>query len=302
MARTRSRMARPTNNLERLALEHRLAVARREAEAIVERLCIRTPPVDPVAVAATERRLLRLCPGDYASAFDGLLEYHPSHQRFLCFYNTRYDRAGHGHAPRTRFSLAHELGHFFIETHHEYLRSGGKSHRSRSEFATSTPVEQQADCFAAHLLMPDRMVKPIVNREDLSIDLINEVATTFQCSFVSAALRTVECSHFYGAVGAICAGQIAWMFCSKALIENGIYPGERGPVRSDGARRAWLAFETGADSIPEQSGWARQWFRIYDDDRRATLPLIEAYLPARIMETLIVVLNIPEDELYDSDE
>lgn len=286
-------------------MERRLDAARQAAESLIERLDIRKPPVDPLAIAASERRILRLCPGDYKMAFDGRLEYHPSKGRFICFYNTKYDRAEDaGHAPRTRFSLAHELGHFFIESHHEYLRSGGKSHASRSEFVTSTPVEQQADCFAAHLLMPDRLVRPIVNQDELSVELIAHVAATFQTSFMSAALRSVECSHFYGAVVAIREGQIAWMRRSEPLIENGVYPGDLGAVRSSSARDAWEMFKSGGNALSDRTGWARDWFRIYDDDLRARLPVTEAYLHVRVMNTMIVVVSVPEDELLadDTDE
>lgn len=288
---------------ERVALERRLDIARGDAESLIERLDIRKAPIDPVAIATTEKRILRLCPGDYKAAFDGRLEYHRSKDRFLCFYNTKYDRAGEDrHAPRTRFSLAHELGHFFIESHHEYLRSGGKSHPSRSEFVASTPVERQADCFAAHLLMPDRLVKPTVNQDELSVELIDLVARTFQTSFVSAALRAVECSHFYGAVAAIRNGKIIWVKPSAPLIERGVYPGERGPLRSKGAQQACREFELRAASITDRAGWARDWFRIYNDDLRARLPVTESYLSARVMDTLLVVLSVPEDELWDDDE
>ncbi|MBX3323919.1 MAG: ImmA/IrrE family metallo-endopeptidase [Phycisphaeraceae bacterium] len=288
---------------EQTAFERRLDIARGDAESLIERLDIRKTPIDPIAIAATERRILRLCPGDYKASFDGRLEYHPSKDRFLCFYNTKYDRPGEQrHAPRTRFSLAHELGHFFIEAHHEYLRSGGKSHPSRSEFVASTPVERQADCFAAHLLMPDRLVKPLVNQEELSVELIDLVASTFQTSFVSAALRAVECSHFFGAVAAVRNGKVIWVKPSAPLIERGVYPGERGPLRSKSAQQAWGEFEAGAASVTDRGGWARDWFRIYNDDLRARLPVTESYLPVRVMDTLVVMLSVPEDELWDDDE
>lgn len=274
-------------------------MARQEAAFLIRRLGISIAPIDPVEIAVTEHRHLRLCYGDYGAAFDGRLEYHPSRRRFVCFYNTKYDRQGHvGHAPRTRFSLAHELGHYFIEDHHEYLRSGGKSHASRSEFVASTPVEQQADCFAAHLLMPDALVKPVVNQEDLSIELISTVASTFRTSFVCAALRSAEVSHFCGAIVAIRNNQVVWCRPSKALIEARIYPGSRGPLRAPGAQAAWSAFEAG-DPISKRAGWARDWFRMYDEDRARTLPVDESYLPVRVMDTLIAVVSIPEDELVE---
>lgn len=296
-------MTRRPTNPDRAMIEHRLGIARQDAELLIRRLGINSAPIDPVAIAETERRHLRLCSGNYGNACDGRLEYHPAKRRFVCFFNTKYDRGdGQGHAPRTRFSLAHELGHYFIEDHHEYLRSGGKSHASRSEFVASTPVERQADCFAAQLLMPDQLVKPLVNQDELSVESIALVARTFQTSFVSSALRAVECSHFYGAVAAIRDGKVIWVKPSAPLIERGVYPGERGPIRSKNAQQAWGEFELRTASITGRAGWARDWFRIYNDDLRARLPVTESYLPAPVMDTMLVVLTIPEDELWDDDE
>ncbi len=301
-ATAKAKMARTPRNLERASLEHRLRIARQDAELLVKRLGINRAPVDPVAIAATERQHLRLCSGDYGNTCDGKLEYHPSKRRFVCFYNTKYDRGDGEHASRTRFSLAHELGHYFIEDHHQYLRSGGRSHASRSEFVASAPMEQQADCFAAHLLMPDSLVKPLVNQNGLSIELIAEVAGTFKTSFISAALRTAEVSHFCGAVAAIREGEIAWIRPSAPLIERRVYPGEKGPIRSKSAELAWGEYLGGAGKITERAGWARDWFRIYDTDLARRLPVTESYLPVRVMDTLIAVLSIPEDELCDDDE
>ncbi len=72
-----------------------------------------------------------------------------------------------------------------------------------------------------------------------------------------------------------------------------MYPGELGPLRSSSSREAWEAFNTGHNSIPEQTAWARDWFRIYNDDLRAHLPVTAAYLPVRVMDTMIIVLSVP---------
>lgn len=289
-------------SLERSIYERKIEIAVQEAEALVERLAIRKAPIDPVMVAATERRILKLCPGNYKNAFDGRLEFLPKTRRFLCYYNTKYDRPGDdGHAPRTRFSLAHELGHFFIDAHHEYLRAGGRVHPSQSEMLRSTPFEDQADAFAAHLLMPNRLFRPLANQDAVSIEMIADLAQTFRTSFVSTANRAIECTHFYCAVAAIRDGEIAWLRPGKPLIEKGIYPGPRGLVRSAAARSACGAFQSGAREILPSSGWGRDWFRIYDDDLSQRLPVIESYLPAPVMNTLIVLLTIPEDELEDDD-
>ena len=292
-----------SRNPDQAVHERRIAGACSEAEALMSRLGPFQAPIDPIAIAGTERRLLRLCPGDYKDAFDGRLEYLPRVGRFLCYYNTKYDRPDDpDHAPRTRFSLAHELGHFFIESHHAYLRAGGRPHSSKGEFLGSVTVEQQADAFAAHLLMPDRLFKPLANQGDPSVQIITTLAHTFHTSLLSTTRRVIECSDFYCAAVAVRDGRIGSFWRADSLIANGIYPGIKGPLRSTGARAAWVAFSAGNFTLPPTTGWARDWFRIYRADLEKSLPVIESYLAIPVMGTLIVLLTVPEDELWTDDE
>jgi hypothetical protein len=295
-------MASPNKNLDQALYQRRLELAAEQAELLIERLQVQRIPVDPTKIAASEGKLIRLCPGNYKDAFDGCLEFLPERGLFLCYYNTKYDRPGDEcHAARTRFSLAHELGHFFIESHHQYLRSGGRSHGSKSEFVASMPVERQADMFAAHLLMPDRVFKPLVNQGELSADGIIELAQTFATSCVSTALRAIECTHFFCAAAVLRDGKIAWLRPGRPLIECGIYPGERGTIRSPTAQCAWRDYTAGERSFVEQTGWARDWFRIYDEGRQRSLSVTEAYIAVPVMNSVLVLLTVPEDELLDAE-
>src|SRR4051794_6508579 len=132
-------------------MEERLQVmAAEHAEALLERLELLSAPVDLAQVAASEEPLLVLRSGNYRDRFDGQLEYHRRRNRFLLFYNTRYDQPGADRPhPRTRFSLAHELGHYFLDRHHDYLVLGGTTHGSKSEFFSHVQIEREADAFAA---------------------------------------------------------------------------------------------------------------------------------------------------------
>lgn len=56
---------------------------------------------------------------------------------------------------RARFTLAHELGHYFIASHRNALQAGhAPYHKSFCEYESKLFVEQQADCFASNLLLP----------------------------------------------------------------------------------------------------------------------------------------------------
>lgn len=295
-------MGSPSRKIEQTLYQRRIELAAEQAESLIDRLQIRRVPVNPIEIAASEGKLIRLCPGNYKNAFDGRLEYLREGRVFLCYYNTKYNRPGdERHAPRTRFSLAHELGHYFIESHHQYLRSGGRAHGSRSEFVASMPVERQADMFAAHLLMPDRCFKPLINQEEVTSEIIQELAGTFSTSYVSTSLRAVECTHFFCAVALLRDGQIAWLRPGKPLIERAIYPGERGVIRSLPARAAWQEFAIGARSFTPREARARDWFTIYDEKRRQELSVTEAYLPVPVMNSLLVLLTVPENELVEEE-
>jgi hypothetical protein len=235
---------------------------------------------------------------DFRDRFDGRLEYHPSKRRFLLLYNTKYDR-GDEHHPRTRFSIAHELGHYFIERHHAYLRGGGKPHSSRDEFASGVDMEREADAFAAGLLMPSYLISPRVNETDMSLDRVRELSEEFQTSFVSTAIRSAQVSHFPTAVVGIRDGKVLWQSQSDCLVETGCYPGERGPLRSTSARDAWTEFAERKSVRAAGTSFINEWFRTYDRERLDHRSVTEQYLPVPSMGTLIVLLTIPEDELYD---
>jgi len=57
---------------------------------------------------------------DYEDAFDGLIEYRSG--RFHIFSNTTQGQQPN--FPRVRFTLGHELAHYFIDEHRIKLRSG----------------------------------------------------------------------------------------------------------------------------------------------------------------------------------
>lgn len=272
--------------------------ATEQAEGLVRSLGIMKPPVDPLKIVESESPLLIAQGDDFRQRFDGQLEYHPSQRRFLLLYNTKYD-CGKNRHPRTRFSIAHELGHYFIEAHHAYLRSGGKPHPSQAEFASAVEMEREADAFAAGLLMPSFLINHRVNDADLSLDGIREIANDFETSLVSTAIRSVQCSHFPSAVVGIREDKIMWQFQSECLIKAGCYPGERGSIRSTSTRRAWAEFESGSVEIRRGTAFVKDWFRTYGRDNVERSSVTEEYLAVPSMRTLVVVLSIPEDEFYD---
>lgn len=276
--------------------------AGRQADEIIRRLGV-SSPTDPLLIAADEFPRLRVGGRDFGNQFDGKLRFVADKQCFVLMYNTKYD-AGLPvgiHHPRTRFTIAHELGHYFIEHHHAYLVQGGRTHASINEFHSPLKIEREADAFAASLLLPSHLAAPRVNEAVLSVDHIQRIADDFQTSLMSTAIRSVELSHFPCAVAGIREGKVAWMFSSESLVEAGIYPNKRSLPTS--AEEPWAEFHAGETECVQRGADVRSWFNTYGEDELDTVYVMEEYVPIPSMNTLLVLLTIDESDLFvDEDE
>jgi len=126
--------------------------------------------------------------GSYAEAFDGLLEWKTGRFHIYC----NLDRLESQSSARTRFTLGHELGHYFIDEHRRGLESGQvPSHGSWVEFVSDLRVEQEADTFAAALLMPRDRFLPLAGAGS-GLPGILAAAEALGVSATAAALRYVR--------------------------------------------------------------------------------------------------------------
>lgn len=275
-------------NREKRAISH--------ASEILEAAGLLTAPIDLLALAKQESPRLAVKSGNFKDLFDGRLEYHAAHDRFILFFNTKYDPFPGEHHPRTRFSIAHELGHFYLDEHRAFLMSGGQAHSSTSEFVADDAIEREANAFAAGLLMPDRLIRPLVNQGELTAERIKSIAAHFHASFVSAAMRSVLVSDFPCAIVAVRNGSVVWYFSSNALIEAKCYPLPKGPLQSPTARKQWQTFQSGQHIEEESCASPVHWFRSYGPADNA-FTVSEYYLPVPTMDTLLILLSVSEQDL-----
>lgn len=131
-----------------------------------------------------------ICYDDYENAFDGMLLF--DQQDFYIHIN--YAKGNRPDSKRGRFTLAHELGHFFIDEHRIGLKSGAlQPHGSITELKEKDLIELEADYFASCLLMPETKFR---NRATLkrtfSLDTIIDLSNFFQSSIVSTVIRFSE--------------------------------------------------------------------------------------------------------------
>lgn len=140
-------------------------------------------PIDPIKLADDVNITSSL--GSYDDSFDGLLELKGN--RFHIFLNQ--DRLGTLSRPRARFTAAHELGHYYIDSHRRELIRGRAPHPSFTEFQSDYLVERQADEFAANLLMPQTRFVACAKRMPTGLEAILKLSDQFGVSVMSAAIR-----------------------------------------------------------------------------------------------------------------
>lgn len=138
-------------------------------------------------VIAKEKRI-SLSEGDYGSSFDGLLEHRAG--RFHIYCNSARSR----NVGRRRFTLGHELGHYFIDEHRLALCSGRTpAHCSVHGGEESiNPIEREANHFASALLVPPNRLVALSREAPPGLAMTLEVKERFVVSITHAALRVVN--------------------------------------------------------------------------------------------------------------
>ncbi len=162
--------------------------AETEAGYVLRDLEIKNIPVDVFAIASQEK--IVLCPTAGGHDFCGRLEYSPEFRRFLLYYPDIADAKSNA---RVRFSVGHELGHYYLEKHRSRLLSEHVGHNSVSGFICEKEIEQEADLFASGLLIPETVLKQRMQpRQFLTLDQILRLAADCLTSRESAAIRYIR--------------------------------------------------------------------------------------------------------------
>lgn len=116
------------------------------------------------------------------------------------------------HESRIRFSIAHELGHFFL-------------HRNKHNLFRCTPqymlnwhkqnIEYDANIFASYLLMPDKLFKPAIKNFEPTIDNFKKLATQFCTSISATLIRFIELTIEPCAMFCVLNKKIKWIKKNK---------------------------------------------------------------------------------------
>lgn len=156
-----------------------------QTEAIAKEYGFTALPICPKLIAEKSEILLQPLPSNIVSCSGRLVRVGNA---FGIMYATYVDSEGF-----QRFSIAHELGHYFIAGHPEAVLVNG-SHESNAGFASTSKYEREADTFAAALLMPENLFRGAMGGRIMTLDALIDLASRCVTSLTSTAFRWVELS------------------------------------------------------------------------------------------------------------
>lgn len=160
------------------------------ATNIIDEYCISSPKqlnVEEIANAEklfiVERRLKN---------FSGMINYKQK-------YGLITINAGISSVTQKLFTITHEMGHFFNERFKsEHLR--GCNFEDLTSYKSKKHNEDNANIFAAELLMHKPWFLDYTRKTEISIELIQETANYFRVSLTAAAIRFIEIGQFPSAI------------------------------------------------------------------------------------------------------
>ena len=202
-----------------------------------------------------------------------------------------------------RFSIAHELGHYFLPGHIDAVLGDSDVHVSHAGFGSSDRYELEADHFAAALLMPRQMFSAALRRAGDGIAAIEQLARICKTSLTATAIRYAQCSSDPVAIVVSTGGSIDYCFMSDALRDHDgidwIHKRQAVPLATP-----TFAFNSNAENV-------RQAERIEDESDLETwfggsrrIKLREEVIGlGRYQKTLTMLhgIELPDEEDEDAD-
>lgn len=254
--------------LERLEDISRLAEAVRGEYSI-------TGPFDPTPILSDIG--VTISYGHYESAFDGMLELRMNRFHIYC----NLDRVEQAGSTRSRFTIGHELGHYFIDEHRNALLRGlVPPHPSKCEFESNLHVEKEADHFASHLLMPAVEFDTIAARLKPGLPGILSIAAQFNASVTSAAIRYAQAERVPCIVVKWSPKEFQWRWASTELFNARLISVQQDPNRLPEdcpTRKALTGQMPGSSGFFEAGTTAATWFpKVRETDFRNVVMIEQA--------------------------
>ncbi|MES2672414.1 MAG: ImmA/IrrE family metallo-endopeptidase [Pseudomonadota bacterium] len=223
-----------------------------------------------------------------------------SGDEFAIIYATYIDSIGFQH-----FSIAHELGHYMLDGHPEHVFRNGVEHASHAGFEATDHIEREADYFAACLLMPKELCRPLINRSRDGMEAVLHLASECETSLTAAALRYAEIGEL--PIGIVQSYQGKVEFCAaypmqahvgwaRPLARSAKVPTESATSRL--SQNLGAIMRSGEDS---DSGDASDWFPGADSNASLIEEVIGLGKFGRTLTILTLDPDMPDKESEDND-
>ncbi len=200
-----------------------------------------------------------------------------------------------------RFSVAHELGHYFLPEHTENVLRNGQ-HISKAGFSSSDAYEREADLFGAALLMPKSLFRIACERVPEGLEGVLQLAQQCQTSITASAINYAKMTDAPVAVILSVYGKVKCCF------------------QSDNMKRAHVGWCQKGDVVPGCSVTAsilcgntpylgepiygetdlQDWFGC-DRPQPAREEATRLHWPGEVL-TLLFAAGLPDDDRYLDEE
>lgn len=145
-----------------------------------------TNPIKPELIAKAEG--IKWTFNDYNRDFKGIIVF--KNGSFHIHLDTYY--GSNMQVPMVRYSLAHELGHYFLDEQRKTLIELGSMPHAVGNLMVDTVFEKEAEYFASCLLMPSNRFIACIAGHNFSTWLIHHICKTFKVSLTAALTRYVS--------------------------------------------------------------------------------------------------------------
>lgn len=176
--------------------------------------------------------------------------------------------------PKINYIIAHEIGHFRM---HRDLCFFSDSPKTLQEWLTHGPHEQDANEFAAELLMPAGTFKKMVYKRKLDLKLIEEVATHFVASKTATFLRYRDLGEYPLMIIFIENGKIKWKSHNNDFPFKWLSHGSEVPALTVAGDFYYKGIEEDRPAKVDAAEWFPGDYRILNGE---TMMLWEQYFPA----------------------
>lgn len=233
--------------------------------------------------------------GHYGDEFDGLLEHDGG--KFFIYCNL--DRVESMSSSRARFTIAHELGHYFIDDHRNALKRGEvPKHPSFCDHESKNLVEQEADHFASCLLMPSARFRKRAKSLDTGLVGIRQLSNECGTSLTSSAIRYAKLDLMTCVIIKWSKSGYGWKWISRSAYEIGWRKTieEAAKIIPESATGKAMALQLPGQTVDVQrtGSTASSWFPFVDQGSFRDRLLLEEAVSLGQFGVLTLLAPLPD--------